>query len=292
MEPRKPEGFSELELYTSAGIAISSDRDATRHYHWFAQFESRCRLQTNREFLHSLSAWQRGFRLLCEPFMPGQVFDLHDQSGEDQRSPQSYATEYRLLTIGSAVRMSKRAMDSILDGYYSEAFTMYRVIIESWKRAAYVRRAPDEVERFLPKEDWLHPKFEITGRHGKTPERGDWDRVFPLEDDGEKSLDRMMLEQATNGMKYLNNFAHPTVESMTSIMGVKPEGLDRFDLRLAPEFSRNHADKAIRLAILCLDLLLHEINLLPDTDEGWRERFYGWMKVVAGLGDSEREAPA
>jgi hypothetical protein len=76
---------------------------------------------------------------------------------------------------------------------------------------------------------------------------------------------------------------------MTSIMGAKPGGLDRFDLRLAPQFSRIHADKAIRLAILCLDLLLHEIGLRPDTDDGWRNRFSQWMHVVSHLSRSSGE---
>jgi hypothetical protein len=113
---------------------------------------------TLREHEEPVSLWLCALNLLAFAFEPGNVYTAPGpapDSTEDNPEARIGRAAYtlRLQLIGLSGRASKPALDLTLSGYYTEAWTLLRTMLDGWARAVYVRIRPKEHVRWYASED-------------------------------------------------------------------------------------------------------------------------------------------
>ncbi len=115
----------------------------------FGNQEAQIRDATRSDFVSEIDLLQRGLALFIDPFLLGTVMAYADLNDAPKRF-YLHAYQFQLMMLANGIRILKSAGDMALDGHYSSCFALCRVLLESWKKVLFVRRAPDLVYRFIP----------------------------------------------------------------------------------------------------------------------------------------------
>lgn len=218
-------------------------------------------LATSRNHKESAALSLMVLQLSCYAFAPGKVYAFAGQTG-DSTGVRAHNLRQQLLSL--AARGPKPALDLLFAGYYSEAFSLIRTVIEAWGRAVYVRLRPYEYQRwYVPTEPLLSDADTVALVVKEAPSfNGEVAQVVAKE--GERACQRIMDEA---GLRYrmLSDVAHPSGEAIYQTWDE-----DGKTLRLGPEYNRilcDHGLNHLRFAQLAL---LRETSLLGARSTDWR----------------------
>jgi hypothetical protein len=200
-------------------------------------------------------------QLSCDAFAPGKVYQFAGLQG-DTTGVRAHNLRQQLL--GLAARGPKPALDLLSGGYYSEAFSLIRTVIEAWGRAVYVRLRPYEYHRwYLPGEPVLADADPIVPPLKEAPSfTGEVVQIVANE--GENACRRIMEEA---GLRYrmLSDIAHPSGEAIDQTWDE-----DGATLRFGPEYNRNLCNHGLNHLTFAQLALLRETSLLGEHSSDWR----------------------
>lgn len=234
-------------------LVVITRRDWMMPYYELEQGELISRQQTAQEYSKPLLLWLRQLRLLTIAFDreydPRRVSDLHEQM----------AIIVRLDLLGLSGSYSKLSLDALLAGYYGPCLALERHMLETWCKAAYIRRFPERVWSFLPKEYW--------------PDHVQNDRSFPKIHKvlGHlkkcKEIDEHVHKMIKDGFRILSDHAHPTLEGATQVM----TGDTPYDRVFGPTFSKEHCERGLWWGLFTNRQLLFELDKIDSQGEEWRQ---------------------
>jgi hypothetical protein len=225
---------------------------------------------TLREHEEPVSLWLCALNLLAFAFEPGHVYTApgpEPDSAEDTPEARIGRAAYtlRLQLIGLSGRASKPALDLTLSGYYTEAWTLLRTMLDGWARAVYVRLRPKEHVRWYASED-EDPQKE-------PPHWGEIEGVIGKDGNDE---DKALFAEARLRWEILQVGSHPSGEGIG-----QTRDDERGILTYRPEYRKNFCMHTFSLGILVQRALLRELELM-GSHEAW------WLKTNATLASKVR----
>ncbi len=252
--------------------AILTDRHWMEAYHSLEQGELASRAATRAEHSAGLLLWLKCLTLYRAAFSGTYEWDASASEIETE------AAKLHLDLLGLAGTNSKPALDALMSGYYSVSFGMIRNLLETWRRAVYVRLRPAEALPFFE----LQSESPV-GEDGR-PRRGRSQGV-PLDnirraikEDG-TSHEQEVLGLVEAGITHMHAGAHPTAEGMFQLQGDEP-GRRVF----GPTYDRLLCGWALQWALLAHMFLLDEVRRIGDQGVRWNDdlaaaeaSYTGWL---------------
>lgn len=250
----------------------------------FGNQEAQIRDATRSDFVSEIDLLQRGLALFIDPFVPGTVMAYPDSNDLSKRY-YLHAYQFQLMMLGNEIRILKSAGDMALDGHYSSCFALCRVLLESWKKVLFVRRAPNLVYRFIPVA-WVDAgTLTSVGKKNfdRRPTKVEWECAIPLRtpQGSVVDADRKLLNAVRREIVYLHNHSHPTLESATQLMVWEGDGLLPNQLSIYPVMSAVHARRCFRLLNIAAYLLLREEREMFHREQAWLEAAKAWADEFA-----------
>ena len=236
--------YGNLKEMLAQRYCVVGDLSAMNFYHWMAEQEDLAREDARSFSPRVLDLWQRAIELRSRPFMPGRSIQHPKPPSSLADWYQRYSETVRMYFLEGAVQTSIVAMNSCLDGYYTQCLTLLRTLLETSKRSALLRRSHEQVLRWIPDDRISEDMKQLAGYHRlEGPPTGPvWGSVFPPqghEDDVQK-VDYALISHANNSIEYLNNHTHPSMEGATQLM--TDPNLAGF---IHPSFSEHHMERCL-----------------------------------------------
>jgi hypothetical protein len=155
-----------------------------------------------------ISLWLLGENLLAGAFANEHTYRAKGWWPDGAVGNAASGLHIQLVLL--AARASKPALDLILGSFYTEAFAIERLMLESWVRAVYVRRQPREYQR------WYEPNVEspIT-LPAREPQ---WHQARQASDNHGDTADRELVHHAQLRWNFLNLGTHPSGHAIDQIV--------------------------------------------------------------------------
>lgn len=216
------------------------------------------RLAATREHAHGFELWLRALALYKAAFTG--VFDWGDGLPDGEVRARNLRADLLGLAGGSA----KPALDLLAAGYYWLAFGAIRNLLETWRRAAFVRLRPTEAPRYfeLPARSPVGPDGRPRpGRErGRRLEQSTIDAAFAQAD----AEDRRTADLVHAGIAHFHGGAHPSAEGVMQLYSER-EGFRVF----GPTYDRRLSAFGLKWGLCALMVLLKEAHLLRPQGDRW-----------------------
>jgi DNA-binding CsgD family transcriptional regulator len=232
-----------------------------------------------REHEEAISLWLVALNLLAFAFEPGRVYTApgtEPNSAEDTPEARIGRAAYmlRLQLIGLSGRASKPALDLTLSGYYTEAWTLLRTMLDGWARSVYVRLRPKGHVRWYASEN--------EGSHKEPPHWGEIEGAIGKDGNEE---DKALFAEALLRWELLQVGSHPSGEGI---------GQTRDDelgiLTYRPEYHKGFCTHTFSLGVLVQRALLRELELMGSHEDWWLKTNAKFASDVQSLENSMRPA--
>jgi hypothetical protein len=245
---------------------------------------------TARHHENEINLWLAALNLYAFAFEPHRVYSAggpEPESPEDTEETQNQRRAYalRLQLLALAGRAIKLALDATLSGYYTEAWTLLRTMLDGWARCVYVRVRPGEYVR------WYAPEEEDSESAGteadKKPRQGPphWGEIEGvIRKDGDDT-DRALLEEALLRWELMQMGSHPSGEGIEQI---RNDALGIMMYR--PEYHEGFCMSAFSLGVFIQRVLLREVEFLASHEELWLKTNAKLATDVRSLENSIRPA--
>lgn len=169
--------------------------------------ETAIRELTLREHSTAVSEWLFALHLFAVAFDPEREYNAAD-IGDDRVSRGAFELRLELLALAS--RAAKPALDLLVAGYYTEAWSLLRTMLELWARSVYVRLKPEEFVRWY-EADMEPMSVEIQRREPN------WGEIANVIRRHGAQGDRGLFEEALLRWQLLNMGSKPSGEGITQI---------------------------------------------------------------------------
>lgn len=234
---------------------------------------------TLREHDEPVSLWLFPLNLLAFAFEPGHIYTApgpEPDSAEDNPEARTERAAYtlRLQLIGFSGRTSKPALDLTLPGYFTEAWTLLRTMLDGWARAVYVRLRPKEHVRWYASE--------VEGRQKEPPHWGEIEGVIGKDGSDE---DKALFAEARLRWEILQVGAHLSGEGLG-----QTRDDERGILTYQPEYRNDFCMHTFSLGILVQRALLKELELMGSHETWWLKTNATLASKVGSLENSIRPA--
>jgi len=154
------ENMRDLLVPASPRLVVITHRRWMEPYHSLEEGELSQRLTAGREHTRGFELWLHALTLFRATFTG--VFNW----GDDTPSDRVEALNIRADLLALAGSTSKPALDNLMAGYYWAAFGLIRGLLETWRRAVYVRLRPEKAP------EWFKlPEMSPIGTDGQ-PRKG------------------------------------------------------------------------------------------------------------------------
>lgn len=206
--------------------------------------------------------WLCQLNLLAYAFAPGRVYDSGapepgslEDSDEARITRGAYALRFQLLALSG--RASKPSLDLTLSGYYTEAWTLIRSMLDGWARCVYVRLRPQEHARWYGAD----ADSRQDGARKVEPSWGEIEGVV-RKDGGDD--DRALFEEALLRWELLHTGVHPSGEGIEQI-----RNYDLDVMRFRPDYQADFCMHAFSLGAFVQRAVLREIELMGSHPDWW-----------------------
>jgi len=233
--------------------------------------ESVIRELTLREHSPAVSEWLFALHLFAVAFDPDREYDIVEAS-DDRMSRGAF--ELRLQFLALAGRAAKPALDLLVAGYYAEAWSLLRTMLEEWARSVYIRVKPEEFVRWY-EADTEPMSVELHRREPNWGEIASIIRRFGAE------ADRAVFEEALLRWQLLNMGSKPSGEGLTRI---HDQGARIVDYRA--EYHSTLCAHTLSHGVFVQRAILSELALLGPHPHEWTE----WNDKFAMVAESLIEA--
>ncbi len=228
------------------------------------------RARAAAEFPEAVGLWLAGLALFHEAFLgaPGWA-DL----GADEPPGVDAALQLRCDLLVVAGTASKATLDQILGGYYWQTFGSVRALLESWRAAAFVRRAGEAALPWFepPEEPPVGPDGRVRRGRSRAVPPGVIAEAFRGAPPGEVEV----LDLVNAGIAHLHGGAHPSAEGALQLWaGGHPHRV------FGPTFARPLGAFCLRWGLLAHLVLLMEVHLLLPQPEGWWAAYDGFGRAL------------
>lgn len=189
--------------------------------------------------------------------------------------------------LGLSGTTSKPAVDALVVGYYSQAYALIRTMLETWRRAAYLRVHPQGIDKWWPEQDERDDADVSEFARLRPPDAKQIARA--LNAIGSHDLDAA-LDLIRTGIKHMHSGAHPSVEAVTQLW--EESGRRNF----GPNYKKEHCEFGLQWGLIANLFLANEIHpLIPQPDDWEHEldqldqEVRNWMKQFVAAGSSPRD---
>lgn len=236
-------------------LVLVTHRRLMLPYYALEQGELEQRLQAGREHADGFDLWLRALALYRSAF--DGVFDW----GEGLPIETVRALNVRADLLGLAGSSSKPTLDALLAGYYWNAFGLIRNLLETWRRAAFVRRRPEEAVRWF-----VLPDESPIGADGR-PRKGRKSLTCATIQEAFKDAtgdDKEIFDLVNVGIAHFHGGAHPSAEGMVQLWA-GDEGRRVF----GPTYNRHLCAFGLKWGLTAHVALLREVNTLRPQGGEW-----------------------
>ncbi|CAN5379057.1 hypothetical protein BH09CHL1_BH09CHL1_29650 [soil metagenome] len=243
-----------------------SKREWMATYWKFERLEQDFRDECRRNQSDALELWLRWLRhweVAFESFASVKLVDV-ELASWNRRSE----------LLGSAFATSKQALDAVMAGYYNNAYSLIRHLLETWRRSVWIRVDPAHA---LPAFEL--PTESPVGADGiPRKNRGDPDTkeiVAGITKHGEDE-DRKILDAVWAGITHMHVGAHPGGESLVQTRGNEDH------LRvLGPNYQRYPCMFALKWGLAANLWLFSEISRLGEQPLNWWQENAAIFELLA-----------
>jgi hypothetical protein len=238
-----------------------------------ALWVARVRNDTIAKHSQDLFLWLYAMDLIASAFGPKRVYTC----GKTEIGTGSRSCGLRVQLLALAGRSSKPALDLALTGYYTEAWSLLRSMLDGWARCAYVRLSNKEYHRWYATE----PEEQPAGRSAdRDLNWGEFGRVINASDD--EDLKRLFADARLH-WGILNVGVHPSGEGITLVWND-----DHEIVTFRPEYREDFCRNTFAHAGFVHMVLLSEIRELGSHSAGWLEHVDDFTAGIASLLKSAR----
>lgn len=201
------EDLADLLVPPTPRLVVVTNRRWMQPYHSLEQGELGHRLEAAREHTFAFDLWLRALALYRSAF--DGVFDW----GDDLPTETVRALNVRADLLGLAGSSAKPTLAALLAGYYWNAFGLIRNLLETWRRAAFVRRRPEGAVPWF-----VLPDESPIGADGR-PRKGRKSLTFATIQEAFKDAtgdDMEIFDLVNVGIAHFHGGAHPSAEGMVT----------------------------------------------------------------------------
>lgn len=210
-------------------------------------------LTTLRSFPADVSLWYRGLTIMEEPFLSTVFLAKGD--------PTAQATIARLKLLTLSLSTSKAALDLLLEGQYSLAFSAIRHLLESTVQVIYLATFPEHVGNWNIDSETPGMRKMIDQLRKETKPRAS------LKEYADK------FDQIYDHWRFLSKGSHPTGLGLSQI----EDQNDSTQHFLGTHFREDLAVIGFVSGHFVLDTLLLGERLTVKPTPGWDERCEMWV---------------
>lgn len=241
--------------------------------------EEEARCVARERHLVPLALWLRFLSLFGLAFSR-TYYDFDDDLSKSEARAKGLAIDL----LGLSGTTSKPAVDALVVGYYSQAYALIRTMLETWRRAVYLRVHPQGVDSWWPEHDELDEADISEIVRLRPPDAKQI--AAALNAIGSHDLDAA-LDLIGKGIKHMHAGAHPSVEAVTQLWN---ESGGRV---FGPNYKKEYCEFGLQWGLIANLFLVNEIHALIPQPSDWEheldqldQEVRNWMKQFATTNSS------